>query len=85
MKRLTFQWDALLIASIVIIAGYCTQAQQVALAQDDTPPEGKIVRISPDPEDVASEEAAIEPDTTVAEEPTYWIGISGRPVEYEVL
>ncbi|MCA9229072.1 MAG: PDZ domain-containing protein [Planctomycetales bacterium] len=85
MKRLTFQWDALLIASIVIIAGYCAQAQQVALAQDDTPPEGKIVRISPDPEDVASEEAAIEPDTTVAEEPTYWIGISGRPVENEVL
>jgi len=70
----TGSWDALLVASIVIVAGLCAQAH----AEDDTQLEGKIVRISPDPEKVAEDE-------TTEEETTYWIGISGRGVESAVL
>jgi len=58
----------------VVVAGLCAQAH----AEDDTQLKGKIVRISPDPEKVAEEE-------TIEEEPTYWIGISGRGVESAVL
>jgi len=80
-------WDALLVASIVVVAGVCAQSQQVAQAEDETQPEGKIVRISPEPEGSKPVPLALEEEaeSKVVEEPTYWIGISGRPVESPVL
>ncbi len=71
-------WDALLVASIVVVSGLCAQFPQIVRAEDDTPPEGKIVRIAPDSQDEATEEET-------EESPIYWIGISGRGVESSVL
>ena len=70
MNNFKCSWDALLIASIVFVAGICAQAQQAAWALDSTEPEGRIVEIAPAP----TEQATIE------EQPDYWIGIRGRNV-----
>lgn len=85
MKSSAWSWDALLIASIVLVAGLCAQSQQAAHAKDETSPAGKIVRISPDAEVGEPIPLAIEEEVKVVEEPLYWIGISGRPVESPVL
>ncbi|NOY41418.1 MAG: PDZ domain-containing protein [Planctomycetes bacterium] len=76
MKRLKLSWDALLVMSIVIVAGVCSQTQQAALAKDEA---GRVVQISPDADDAQVIEEK------VVEEPTYWIGIRGRGVQSPVL
>ncbi len=99
MKSSAWSWDAMLIASILLIAGLCTQTLQTARAEGESPVEGKIVRISPDPEegepiplawDGEAREVEVEVETKVeaeatTDQPAYWIGISGRPLESAVL
>lgn len=84
MKCSNWSWDALLVASIVIVAGLCAQSPQTVLAQDEDQPEGKIVRISPDAANDSAEES-LEAKTRIVEKPAYWIGISGRNVQSPVL
>ncbi len=87
MTRSIVQWDAVLIASIVLVAGLCAQSQQVAQAEDEASTEGKAVRISPEPDAEVKIPLAVEIEELeeVVEEPVYWIGISGRAVESPVL
>ena len=90
MKISAWPWDAVLMASIVLIPGLCAQSQQVAQAEDGNSPSGKIVRISPAPEGGEPIPLALETENLGEElegdgEPTYWIGITGRPVESAVL
>lgn len=89
MRFSKISWDALLVASIVVIAGLCAQSQQAAQAEDETSPGGKIVRISPEPAGGKRIPQVVENEneneSKAVEEPTYWIGISGRPVESPVL
>ncbi len=79
MKRCNLSWDALLVMSVVSVAGICSQTQQTALAEDEALREGRVVQIATDAEDAQ----AIEKE--VLEEPTYWIGIRGRGVQSPVL
>ena len=81
MNNFKCSWDALLIASIVFVAGICAQAQQAAWALDSTEPEGPIVEIAPAP----TEQATIEEQPEQPEQPAYWIGIRGRNVTEPVL
>jgi len=86
-RPFVLQWDAMLIASIVLVAGVCAQSQQVAQAEDEASTEGKIVRTSPEPDAEVKIPLAVETEELeeAVEEPVYWIGISGRPVESAVL
>lgn len=82
MKRVRVSWDALLVASVVIVAGLCTQSQQAVLAEDE--PQGRIVQIAPGAEDLPADETETI-KAEVVEDPGYWIGIRGRGVESPVL
>jgi len=84
-RPLVMQWDAMLIASIVLVAGVCAQSQQVVFAEDEAEPKGKIVRVSPEPEERVEIPVKLEADEEVESTKNYWIGISGRPVESPVL
>ncbi len=80
MKRRNFSWDALLMASVVLVAGICSQSQQVAHAEA----EGRVVQISPDAAAEFDDVQALPEEETV-ETPAYWIGIRGRVVQSPVL
>ncbi len=85
MNNLKWSWDAMLIASIVFVAGFCAQSQQAISAIDNTEPEGRIVEIAPA---VGGEQATIaelEELTEEPEQPAHWIGIRGRNVTEPVL
>ena len=74
-------WDAMLIASIVFVAGFSAQTQQATSAADSVEPEGRIVEIAPA---VGEQETIIEEAEQPAQ-PSYWIGIRGRNVTEPVL
>jgi membrane-associated protease RseP (regulator of RpoE activity) len=76
-------WDTLLIVAVAALAVTFAHAQQAAAADDETE-EGRIVEISPsgdDENDTADE--AVEEQAT--EEPAYWLGIQGAPIDSPVL
>ena len=75
-------WDAMLITSIVLVAGLCAQAQQSIVANDAVEPEGRIVEIGPS----TDTDLPISVDQTEEPaQPTYWIGVRGRNVSEPVL
>ena len=74
-------WDALLVASIVLVAGFCAQPQNAVSAVDNAEPEGRIVEIAP----AVEEQARIEVESQEPEQLAYWIGIRGRNVTEPVL
>lgn len=76
MKRQSTPWESLLIATMVLLAGVCAQAQ----AQDAE--EGKVVTIEAD---AGNGSFDLKEEVRVVEEPAYWIGIQGRNIENEVL
>ena len=78
MHELKWSWDALLVASIVCVAGFCAQAQQAVSAVE---PEGRIVEIAP----AVGEQPRVEEEPEQPAQPTYWIGIRGRNVTEPVL
>jgi membrane-associated protease RseP (regulator of RpoE activity) len=80
MKSEKFSWDALLVMSVVIVAGVCSQSQQAALAKGEAVEKGRVVQISPDADDA---EPLVEEE--VVAEPTFWIGIRGRGLQSPVL
>ena len=84
MKRFQGAWDAMLIASIVLIAGLCAQSSQQAHADDEPEPNGPIVQISPDDNDEGNVAEFLNEQPRV-QELTYWIGVRGRGVESVVL
>lgn len=75
-----FSWDALLVMSVVIVAGVCSQSQQAALAEDEAEEKGRVVQISPD-------EGGAVPlaEETKGKYANYWIGIRGRGVQSPAL
>ncbi len=81
MKHNAFPWDSLLIVTMMLLATVCAQSQAAALATDDEK-EGAVAQISPDE---GANDLEIEPQTGIAPEPTYWIGIAGRSIESAVL
>ncbi len=83
MNRTKWSWDAMLMASVVAMAGICAQSQQFAFAQEEEL-EGPIVQIGPTTGDETV--APIAPaEPTAPQEPAYWIGLRGRSVEDAVL
>ncbi len=86
MRDFKFSWDALLIASVVIVAGVCSQMGQMAWA-DASEPQGRIVQIAPGDADLApvTGGAIVEEEGPAESKPTYWIGIRGRSVQSPVL
>ena len=83
MKPTKWSLDAMLMASVVAVAGICAQSQQFAFAQEEEL-EGPIVQIGP-----ASDEETVAPiapaEPATPQEPVYWIGLRGRSVEDAVL
>jgi membrane-associated protease RseP (regulator of RpoE activity) len=83
MNRMKWSWDAMLMASVVAVAGICAQSQQFAFAQEEEL-EGPIVQIGP-----ASGDETVAPiapaESAAPQEPVYWIGLRGRSVEDAVL
>ena len=80
MKRWNISWDAMLVMSMVLVAGVCSQAQQSALAQEEAKQE-RVVSISPD----AKGDLPLETEEGEPAAPAYWIGIQGRGVQSPVL
>ena len=84
MRKSRWSWDSLLMASVVTIAGVCTQSQQFAFAQDDEGLEGPIVQIGEAKDENA--EAPVAPDAPAAPQaPAFWIGLRGRGIDDPVL
>jgi membrane-associated protease RseP (regulator of RpoE activity) len=83
MKRSKWSWDAMLMASVVAMAGICAQSQQFAFAAEEEL-EGPIVQIGPSSGDetVAPISSA---ESAAPAEPVFWIGLRGRSVEDAVL
>jgi membrane-associated protease RseP (regulator of RpoE activity) len=74
-------WDTLLIVTVAALAVTFAQATQ-AVASDAEEPQaedGRVVEISPQHGDDQSEEKAVD------EQPAYWLGIEGGPLDSDVL
>ena len=76
-----WSWAIVLTASVVAIAAFCAQSQQIATAQDQNEPEGRIVQIG-EPKD---EPAAESTEGEASAAPLYWIGLRGRGIDDPVL